>query len=73
MMRPRGAKATGRGNLVVAADDGASAADDRSSRTPAAGVLTTAAINKIDKPDANPDKVAQWVCRPSAFSWSNGW
>ncbi len=60
MMRARGAKATDIVILVVAADDGVMPQTiEAVEHSKAAGVQIIVAINTIDKPDANPDKVKQ--------------
>jgi len=59
-MRARGAKATDIAILVVAADDGIMPQTvEAISHAKAAEVTIVVAINKIDKPGANPDRIMQ--------------
>jgi len=57
-MRARGAQVTDIAIIVVAADDGVKPQTvEALNHAKAAGVPIIFAVNKIDKPDANPDKV----------------
>ncbi len=59
-MRARGAQATDIAVLVVAADDGVMPQTvEAINHAKASDVQIIVAINKIDKPDANPEKVKQ--------------
>ena len=59
-MRARGAKATDIAILVVAADDGIMPQTiEAINHAKAAEVPIIVAVNKCDKPDANPDKIMQ--------------
>ncbi|MCB0364377.1 MAG: translation initiation factor IF-2 [Bdellovibrionaceae bacterium] len=59
-MRARGANATDIAIIVVAADDGVMPQTAEAiNHAKAAGVPIIVAVNKMDKPDVNPDKIKQ--------------
>ncbi|MBQ8510209.1 MAG: translation initiation factor IF-2 [Clostridia bacterium] len=65
-MRARGAKSTDIAILVVAADDGIMPQTvEAINHAKAAGIDIVVAINKMDKPDANPDMVKQELTKYS--------
>jgi translation initiation factor IF-2 len=72
-MRARGAQATDIAILVVAADDSVMPQTIESiNHAKAAGVPIIVAINKIDKHEANPDKVRQQLLQHEVFVESMG-
>ena len=72
-MRARGAQATDIAILVVAADDSVMPQTIESiSHAKAAGVPIIVAINKIDKPSADPQKVRSELLRHEVFVESMG-
>ncbi len=72
-MRARGAEATDIAILVVAADDSVMPQTIESiNHAKAAGVPIIVAINKIDKPDANPQKVRTELLQHEVFVESMG-
>ena len=72
-MRARGAQATDIAVLVVAADDGVMPQTIESiNHAKAAGVPIIVAINKIDKPEADPQKVRTELLQHEVFVESMG-
>ncbi len=72
-MRARGAQATDIAILVVAADDGVMPQTiEAINHAKAAGVPIIVAINKIDKPSADPQKVRTELLRHEVFVESMG-
>ncbi|MBS1705691.1 MAG: translation initiation factor IF-2 [Armatimonadetes bacterium] len=72
-MRARGAQVTDIAILVVAADDGLMPQTiEAISHVKNAGVPMIVAVNKMDKPDANPDKVMQQLTEHNVIPQAYG-
>ncbi len=72
-MRARGAQATDIAVLVVAADDGVMPTTlEAIAHARAANVPIVVAINKIDRPDANPERVKQQLAENNLVAESYG-
>src|SRR5438067_7752088 len=72
-MRARGAQATDIAVLVVAADDGVMPQTlEALSHARAAGVPIVVALNKIDRPEANPERVKQQLAEANLIAEEYG-
>lgn len=74
-MRARGASITDMAILVVAADDGVMPQTvEALNHTLAANIPVIVAVNKVDKPDANPKKIREQLLRYGMIddSWEGG-
>ena len=72
-MRARGAKVTDIAIIVVAADDSVMPQTKEAiNHAQAAGVPIIIAMNKIDKPGANPEKIREELSARLISWWKNG-
>jgi translation initiation factor IF-2 len=73
-MRARGAQVTDIAIIVVAADDDVMPQTKEAiAHAQAAGVPMIIAINKVDKPNANPDKIRQQLSAMNVLGRRMGW